>query len=54
MTLVDDLGRILFVLGLSGKGKGVLTLAIGNLVDPTFAGQRTLLQCRDEVEKQST
>ena len=34
MTLVDDLGSVLLVLGLTGEGELVLGLAIGDLVDP--------------------
>jgi hypothetical protein len=31
---MNDFGRILLVLGLSGEGESVLRLAIGDLVDP--------------------
>lgn len=41
VTLVDNLSCILFVLGLAGESKGVLALAIGNLVDPVSIRQRT-------------
>lgn len=41
---MDDLGCILFVLGFTRESKGVLALAIGNLVDPVSDGQQVLLQ----------
>ena len=44
MTLVDDLGGVLFVLGLARERKGVFALAIGNLVDPVCNHQATRLQ----------
>jgi hypothetical protein len=36
MSLVDDLHGILLVFSLTGEGKLVLGLAIGNLVDPSM------------------
>lgn len=36
MAFVDDVGRILLVLGFAGESKLVLGLAIGNLVDPNI------------------
>lgn len=44
VTLVDDLGGVLFVLGLARERKGVFALAIGNLVDPVCDHQSTHLQ----------
>jgi hypothetical protein len=35
VALVDDLCRVFFVLGLTRESKGVLALAIGDLVDPS-------------------
>lgn len=46
VSLVDDLGCILFVFGFAGESKGVLALAVGNLVDPVFTRQQTLPQPR--------
>lgn len=34
MALMDDLGSILLVLGFAREGKGVLGLAVRNLIDP--------------------
>lgn len=36
VTLMNDLGRIFFVLGLAGESEGVLALAVGNLVNPVL------------------
>lgn len=46
VSFVDDLSCVLFVLGFAGESKGVLTLAIGNLVDPAFIRQQTFPQPR--------
>lgn len=51
VTLVDDLGCILFVFGFAGESKGVLALAIGNLVDPAFIRQQTLPRPRGKGGK---
>jgi hypothetical protein len=48
---VDDLDGVLLRLGLSGKGKDVLGLAIGDLVDPeplVCSRTRTALKFDDQ------
>jgi hypothetical protein len=48
---VDDLDGVLLRLGLSGKGKDVLGLAIGDLVDPeplVCSRARTALRFDDQ------
>lgn len=46
MAFVDDLSRVFLVFRFTGKGKGVLGLAIGDLVDAAYDHQNTgLAQC---------
>ena len=51
VTLVDDLGCILFVLGLARERKGVLALSIRNLVDPVFIRQQAALEPEKKVKR---
>lgn len=51
VTLVDDLGCILFVLGLARERKGILALSIGNLVDPVFIRQQTTFEPEKKVKR---
>lgn len=38
MALMNDLGSVLFVLGLTREREGVLRLSVGDLVDPKGDG----------------